>query len=172
MTILDRLSSVRATAGTFLSNFSIPCLWVAVTAGLLVGTPAFIGAWKLKGRLDRGEIQQAKAEKLKSDLALSDITGQLAANAAQAEAEAARRVREANDTIRQRDDAIALQIARIPAMVARQIQPDMLQLRSALNDPRFACLDLPMPNDALRLLSRPGSEGTVPASGGGDSRTP
>ncbi len=62
MTLLDRLSSARATAGTFLSNFSVPCLWIAVAAGLLVGTPAFVGAWKLRGKIDDGQVARAQKE--------------------------------------------------------------------------------------------------------------
>ena len=72
MTIPDKLLSVAGTAKTFLKNFSIPCVWVAVIAA----TPAGVIAWKVKGRLDRGDIEEARADKLKAQLALSDFTGQ------------------------------------------------------------------------------------------------
>lgn len=162
MTLADKALSAVGTARTFWANFSIPCVWIAVIASGVAGTTA----WKIKGRLDKGDIQEAIADKKQAQLDLSKFTATLATNAATAEEAAAKRLKETSDAQAARDKAIQQQIANIPSMVARQLQPDFDVFRSAIHaDPDLeACLLRPMPPGALGVLRRPGGDSSTATS--------
>lgn len=165
MTIPDKLLSVAGTAKTFLKNFSIPCVWVAVIAA----TPAGVIAWKVKGRLDRGDIEEARADKLKAQLALSDFTGQLAANAAAGQEQARKDQEAARDAMDAGQRRIEGLLTSGFAAVRSQAAVDNAKLRGLISAPEYDCLRSPLPDDYLRMLRRPG--GTVP-SGGGEGASP
>ena len=51
-----------ATGLTFLRNFKLPCLYVALAAGIMAGSLAGVSMWKLRGRIDQAAILKAEKE--------------------------------------------------------------------------------------------------------------
>jgi hypothetical protein len=156
MTLADKALSAVGTVRTFWANFSIPCVWIAGVAFLAGGYAGY--------RWMKGDVEEAKRETVEAELALSNFTATLATNAATAEAAAAKRVQDATAVQAERDAAISAQIAAIPSMVARKLQPDFALFRSAIHaDPVLEeCLARPLPPGALGVLRREGGPITAP----------
>ena len=51
-----------ATALTFLRNFKLPCLYVALAAAVVAGGLAGTSMWKLRGKVDQAAILKAEKE--------------------------------------------------------------------------------------------------------------
>ena len=51
-----------ATGLTFLRNFKLPCLYIALAAGIMAGGLAGVGMWKLRGRIDQAAILKAEKD--------------------------------------------------------------------------------------------------------------
>lgn len=134
---------------------------VALAAALAAGGVT----WKLAGLYHGERVQTAQRAQERAEDTLAAYKAEMRTAVAEGEAAGAQRVAEALEADRARRDRITAAVADIPAEVARLIAPDLATLRSTLNDPRFGCLDLPAPADALRVLERPG--GRAGAADGG-----
>lgn len=141
-----------ATALTFLKNFSVPCMWVAVAAGL---AGASGGAWVAK------RFTESRA--VRAESALAAYQAAVATQTAQAVQTATDRQRAIWAELRSRDESVTAAVDSIPARVAAMLAPRFTELRSTIDAPQYDCLREPYPDDGLRLLRRPG--GTVPAAG-------
>lgn len=152
------LAGAAATASTVALNF---WPWL-VAAAVLGAAPASYATFKVTRAFYRGEALEAR-------LQLSKFTETQATQAAMTErnvsdllTQRAAEQKARDDAAAARDAAISARIAALPDQVASHLQPDLLAFRSILSaDPNLACLDLPLPPGALRLLERPG--GPVPA---------
>ena len=151
MGIADRALSIAGTARTFALNFW-PWLLAAFVIGL--GTGAY-PAYRLTRMFYRGEALEAKAN-------LANFRADLATNAASAEVRVGELLKSAEAARRADEETKAAAVAAIPAQVAAILAPKFTALRESLNAPEYACLHVPLPEDSLRLLERPG--GTVPAA--------
>lgn len=88
-----------ATALTFLRNFKLPCLYVALAAGIMAGGLAGASMWKLRGKVDDGRVQRAERQ-------LSDFKTSLA----EARVELAQRDRKIADLVLENRDEQKQQI--------------------------------------------------------------
>lgn len=134
-----------ATALTWLKAFKGPCLILAAVA-FLGGAGA--ATWATRAIM-RGNV--ARAEKQ-----ISDFRAELATQSASIERQAADRQKAAADALRERDAAITASVDGIPAAVAKLVAPQFAKLRESVNEPRFDCLRLPLPEPYLDGLRRPG----------------
>jgi hypothetical protein len=134
-----------ATALTWLKAFKGPCLILAAVA-FLGGAGA--ATWATRAIM-RGNVAEARAQ-------LADFRAELATQSAAIEREAAARQQAAADALRERDQSITAAVDGIPGEVARLIAPQFAKLRESVNEPRFDCLRLPLPDSYLRELRRPG----------------
>ena len=140
-----------ATALTWLKAFKGPCLILAAVA-FLGGAGA--ATWATRAIM-RGNV--ARAEKQ-----LSDFRAELATQSASIERQAADRQKAAADALRERDAAITASVDGIPAAVAKLVAPQFARLRESVNDTRFDCLRLSLPEPYLDGLRRPGGSAAAP----------
>ncbi len=163
MTLADKALSAVGTVRTFWTNFSIPCVWIAGVAVLAGGYAGY--------RWMKGDVEKAKRETVEARLAMSNFTTTLASNAATAQEQAR------TDQEKARADMDAHQ-SRIEGLLAAgfngvraAVAADNAKLRGLINDdPRYACLDLALPADYLRMLRRPGGA-VAPGGDPGTSAT-
>lgn len=133
-----------ATARTWLTNFTGPCLWLAGLAGLAGAGAGGWAAWKIQdGRVARAELRLSE---LKASLA-TESNRVIADNAATERANMA--------AIMASMSAITARIDAIPAALRPELARTTTALRSLTNAPQYDCLRLPYPADALRLLQQP-----------------
>jgi hypothetical protein len=132
-----------ATSLTWLKAFQGPCLILAGIA-FLAGTGA--GGWAAY------KITESRA--LTAENALANFRAELATQSAEIEREAAARQKAAADELRERDQFITASVDAIPAEVARLVAPQFAKLRESVNDTRFDCLRLPLPEPYLDGLRR------------------
>lgn len=137
-----------STAKTFLTNFSVPCLWVALAGGIAgVG----IGAYGMH-KWDAGDLAESK-------LALTEYKAAVATQTAgaikvalddQRAAWAAEKAQQDQITsaLRAGDDMIATQVEGLRRDITKQ-------LRTSLAAPEWACLRAPLPADVSSLFERP-----------------
>lgn len=78
-----------ATALTFLRNFKLPCLYVALAAAVVAGGLAGTSMWKLRGKVDQAAI--LKAEKELADWKASTVQARIDAKEREARIMAAAR---------------------------------------------------------------------------------
>ena len=129
------------------------------------------GAWWLSGLYHAHEVATAQRAQERAENTLAAYKAEMRTAVAEGEAKGAQRVTDALEAQRKRDAATNAAIGSIPAAVAQLIAPELATLRSALNDPRLACLNLPLPDDALRVLERPGGRaGTADGGRGPEGR--
>lgn len=137
-----------STARTFLTNFSVPCLYVALAGGLAgIGIGAYGGL-----RWQAGKVAEAK-------LALSDYKATVATQTAGAIQVALDGQRAAYDAEQAQRGKIETALAAIPDATAVQIEGlrrDLTrQLKTSLAAPEWACLRQPLPADVSSLFQRP-----------------
>lgn len=125
---------------------------VALAAALAGGG----AAWWLAGLYHGERVRNAQRAQERAEATLAAYKSEMHTAVAEGEAAGAKRVAEALDAERERAARISTAVAGIPAEVARLLAPDMEILRSTLDDPRFRCLDMPLPEPALDILRRPG----------------
>ena len=145
------MTELVSTALTWLKAFKGPCLILAAVA-FLGGAGA--ATWATRAIM-RGNV--ARAEKQ-----LSDFRAELATQSASIERQAAERQQAAADALRERDQSITSAVDAIPAEVARLVAPQFARLRESVNDTRFDCLRLSLPEPYLDGLRRPGGSAAAP----------
>ena len=145
------MTELVSTALTWLKAFKGPCLILAAVA-FLGGAGA--ATWATRAIM-RGNV--ARAEKQ-----LSDFRAELATQSASIERQAAERQQAAADALRERDQSITSAVDAIPAEVARLVAPQFARLRESVNDTRFDCLRLSLPEPYLDGLRRPGGSAADP----------
>ena len=133
-------------------NFGPWFAGVAIAA-LLAGAG---GAWWLAGLYHGERVAHAQRAQERAERTLADYRAEMRTAVAEGEAAGAVRVTEALHAERECERRVAAAVGSIPAEVARILAPDLALLRSTLDDPRFGCLDLPLPDAALGVLRRPG----------------
>lgn len=138
-----------ATALSWLGNFKGPCLILAIVSAL---AGAGAATWATRAIM-RGDVAEAR-------LQLAAFRAELATQSASIEREAATRQQAAADALRERDQSITAAVDGIPGEVARLIAPQFARLRESVHDTRYDCLRLPLPDDYLRELRRPGGTAT------------
>jgi hypothetical protein len=137
-----------ATARTFLSNFSVPCLYVALAASLLVAGPTACVTKKL-----------TEGRALKAEKALAQYQGQVATQTATAvqtaldQQNVAWREQQARQNaidaaLRAGDEALVQQMEGLRVDIKKQLQ-------RSLAAPEWACLQRPLPDDVSGLFERP-----------------
>lgn len=134
-----------ANSLTWLQAFKGPCL---ILAGVTFLAGAGSATWATRAIM-RGDVAEAR-------LQLAAFRAELATQSAAIEREAATRQQAAADAMRERDQSITAAVDGIPGEVARLIAPQFARLRESVNDTRFDCLRLPLPDSYLRELRRPG----------------
>ncbi len=139
------MTELVSTALTWLKAFKGPCL---ILAGVAFLGGAGTATWATRAIM-RGNV--ARAEKQ-----ISDFRAELATQSASIERQAADRQKAAADALRERDAAITASVDGIPAAVAKLVAPQFAKLRESVNEPRFDCLRLPLPEPYLDGLRRPG----------------
>lgn len=151
MKLSHRLLSAGSAASTFALNF-----WPWLVGAFLLGASAgAFPAYKIARAFYRGEALDAR-------LQLSKFTEAQATQAADTQRQVRDLVLEREREAAARDGRISAMVAAIPSEVARQLQPELLAFRSAINaNPDLACLNLPLPDSALGVLSRPGGSITT-----------
>lgn len=137
-----------STARTFLTNFSVPCLWVALAGGIAgMGLGAYGGL-----RWQAGKIAE-------SALALTEYKAAVATQTAGAIQVALDGQRAAYEAEQAQRTQIETSLAAIPDATAVQIEGlrrDLTkQLRTSLAAPEWACLRQPLPADVSSLFERP-----------------
>lgn len=150
-----------AEALTLARNFG-PWFGGVALAAFLAGAG---GAWWLSGLYHAHEVATAQRAQERAEATLAAYKAEMRTAVAEGEAAGAKRVADALEADRKRTASTNAAIGAIPAAVAQLIAPELATFRSALNDPRLACLNLPLPDDALRVLERPG--GRAGAADGG-----
>lgn len=140
-----------ATALTWLKAFKGPCLILAAVAFL---GGAGLATWATRAIM-RGDVAEARQQ-------LSDFRAELATQSIKIEQEVAARQKAAADALRARDQAITASVDGIPAAVARLVAPQFAKLRESVNEPRFDCLRLPLPESFLDGVRRPGGSAAAP----------
>lgn len=145
-----------ATAATFFKNFSIPCLWIALGAGLLAGAGGFYAGL----RWSAGDVAKAENKTLTVEKQLSDYTATVALSTATAITAGMAKQTQAADAVRVLRDDIIVAINAGFAPLRSELRATADKFRSYTNDPKYTCLDLPLPDDALRLYERPGGSAT------------
>ena len=137
-----------ATALTFFKNFSGPCLYLALAAGLFAAIPASCVTKKL-----------TEGRAIKAEAALSDYRATVATQTVGAIQVALDGQRAAYAAEQARRDEIEAALAAIPDATAVQIEGlrrDLTkQLRTSLAAPEWACLRQPLPADVSSLFQRP-----------------
>ncbi|MEQ1580893.1 MAG: hypothetical protein ABL964_09900 [Steroidobacteraceae bacterium] len=137
-----------STARTFLTNFSVPCLWVAL-AGAVAGMG--LGAYGMH-RWDAGKVAEAK-------LALTEYRAAVATQTAGAIQVALDGQRAAYAAEQAQRNQIETALAAIPDATAVQIEGlrrDLTkQLKTSLAAPEWSCLRQPLPADVSSLFQRP-----------------
>lgn len=144
------MSGVVATARTFLSNFSIPCLYIALAAGLLtVGPTACVTKKLTEGRA------------LRAEKSLAQYQGVVATQTATAVQSAMDRQKAVWAEEQSRQDAIDTALRAGDAELVKQMEglrSDVKkQLATSLAAPEWACLQRPLPDDFSGLFERPGT---------------
>ena len=145
------MTELVSTALTWLKAFKGPCL---ILAGVAFLGGAGLATWATRAIM-RGDV--ARAEKQ-----LSDFRAELATQSASIERQAAERQQAAADALRERDQSITSAVDAIPAEVARLVAPQFARLRESVNDTRFDCLRLSLPEPYLDGLRRPGGSAAAP----------
>ena len=140
-----------STALTWLKAFKGPCLILAAVA-FLGGAGA--ATWATRAIM-RGDVAEARQQ-------LADFRAELATQSASIERQAAERQQAAADALRERDQSITSAVDAIPAEVARLVAPQFARLRESVNDTRFDCLRLSLPEPYLDGLRRPGGSAAAP----------
>ena len=140
-----------STALTWLKAFKGPCL---ILAGVAFLGGAGAATWATRAIM-RGDVAEARQQ-------LSDFRAELATQSIKIEQEAAARQKAAADALRARDQAITASVDGIPAAVARLVAPQFAKLRESVNEPRFDCLRLPLPESFLDGVRRPGGSAAAP----------
>jgi len=140
-----------ANSLTWLKAFQGPCL---ILAGIAFLAGAGSATWATRAIM-QGNVARA-------ELRLSDFRAELATQSAAIERDAAERQQAAADALRARDQSITAAVDGIPGEVARLIAPQFARLRESVNDTRFDCLRLPLPDSYLRELRRPGGSAANP----------
>lgn len=139
-----------ATARTFLSNFSLPCLYVALAASLLVAGPTACVTKKL-----------TEGRSLKAERALADYRAQVATQASEAVQTALDRQNAVWAEERSRQDAIDATLRAGDQALVKQMEglrhDIKKQLQSSLAAPEWACLSRPLPDDVSGLFDRSGA---------------
>lgn len=143
-----------ATARTFLSNFSVPCLYVALAAGLLVIGPTACVTKKLSdGRALRAEKE------------LANFRAEVAGQTATVVRSALEQQQAAWDDEQTRQKAIETALREGDAALANKMEVfrnDITkQLRTSLSAPEWACLRQPLPPDVSGLYQRKGGYATL-----------
>lgn len=152
-----------AEALTLAKNFAPWFGGVALAAALAAGGVT----WKLADLYHGERVLTAQRAQERAEATLAAYKAEMRTAVAEGEAAGAKRVADALAAERERNARISAAVAGIPAEVARLLAPDLATLRSTLHDPRFGCLDLPLPADALRVLERPGGRAGAADGGGG-----
>ncbi len=142
---------ILGTALTWLRAFKGPCL---ILAGVAFLGGAGAATWATRAIM-RGDVAEARQQ-------LSDFRAELATQSTKIEQEAAARQKAAADALRERDAAITASVDGIPAAVAKLVAPQFAKLRESVNEPRFDCLRLPLPEPYLDGLRRPGGSAADP----------
>lgn len=140
-----------ATALTWLKAFKGPCL---ILAGMAFLAGAGAATWATRAIM-RGDVAEARQQ-------LADFRAELATQSAAIEREAAARQQAAADALRERDQSITAAVDGIPGEVARLIAPQFAKLRESVNEPRFDCLRISLPESYLDGLRRPGGSAAAP----------
>ena len=140
-----------ANSLTWLKAFKGPCL---ILAGVAFLGGAGAATWATRAIM-RGDVAEARQQ-------LSDFRAELATQSTKIEQEAAARQKAAADALRERDAAITASVDGIPAAVAKLVAPQFAKLRESVNEPRFDCLRLPLPEPYLDGLRRPGGSAADP----------
>lgn len=140
-----------ANALTWLRAFKGPCLILAAGAAL---AGAGTGIWITRAVM-AGSVARAEAR-------LADFRAELATQSASIEKAASERQAAAAEALRARDQAITASVDGIPAAVARLVAPQFAKLRESVNEPRFDCLRLPLPESFLDGVRRPGGSAAAP----------
>lgn len=152
---------VAATALTFLKNFKVPCICVALAAALTASAVS-VG---LTRAVMRGSVEAAERRTVEARKEFSDFKAAQATQAADAYKEGYALAAARADEVKALGDTI---VARIDTGVAR-IQAAVVgrsdQFRSATNAPDYACLDLPLLDGALRVYERAGGSAVAPGDG-------
>lgn len=139
-----------ATAATFLKNFSVPCLYVAIAAAVMGGGLSSCVTKKLtEGRALKAETELANYR--------ADVAEQTSAavNTALTQEREARKqlddkLKRITDGLRAGDAAIVTHMEGLRRDLTRQLQ-------TSLAAPEWACLQRPLPDDTLGLFDRPGT---------------
>ena len=140
-----------ATALSWLGNFKGPCLILAIVSAL---AGAGAATWATRAIM-RGDVAEARQQ-------LAAFRAELATQSAAIERQAAERQQAAADALRERDQSITSTVDAIPAEVARLVAPQFARLRESVNDTRFDCLRLSLPEPYLDGLRRPGGSAAAP----------
>ena len=134
-----------ATGLTFLKNFKLPCLYVALAASVVAGFASYrITRAVMDGRVARAEsdLQTYRAEVLRETLSNTAVVAGMQKASADATAVAIQKAVESlSGKIALANDKAAIQ----------QVLTAIEELR---NDPTFTCRGLPLPDryiDSLRL---------------------
>lgn len=141
------MSGVVATARTFLSNFSIPCLYVALAASLLVVGPTACVTKKL-----------TEGRALRAEKSLAQYQGQVASQTATAVQSALDKQNAAWKEQQDRQNAIDTALRDGDAAIVHQMEglrSDIKkQLQTSLSAPEWSCLQRPLPDDVSGLFER------------------
>lgn len=139
-----------ATARTFLSNFSIPCLWVALGVSLLVAGPTACVTKKL-----------TEGRALKAEKTLAQYQSQVATQTATAVTSALDKQNAAWKEQQDRQNAIDAALRAGDAAIVHQMEglrSDIKkQLQTSLAAPEWSCLQRPLPDDVSGLFYRSGA---------------
>ncbi len=149
-----------ATAATFLKNFSIPCLWVAMGAGLLAGGTGF---WAGK-RWAAGDVAEARNDTLRVEKALSDYRTTVATATSSALTIGFARQTEATAAVSALRDEIVTSLAKGHAELLKAVKTRSDTFRSATDETKYECLSVALPDSALRVYERPGGSSTPAAT--------
>ncbi|GMU68681.1 MAG: hypothetical protein AMXMBFR37_10130 [Steroidobacteraceae bacterium] len=96
----------------------------------------------------RGEVAEARQQ-------LVEFKAELARQSAAIESAAAARQAQAAADLRERDQSITASVDAIPAAVAKLVAPQFAKLRESVNDTRYDCLRIGLPEPYLDGLRRP-----------------
>lgn len=144
------------TARTFLSNFKLPCLYVALFAGVIAAG----GSWYARGKWDAGEIAKAQNETLQWKATLSDYKASVATATSSALTIGFARQTDAADAVRALRDDITTSLAKGHAELLKAVKTRSDTFRSATDDAKYRCLDIALPDSALRVYERAGGSAT------------
>jgi hypothetical protein len=149
-----------ATALTFLKNFKVPCLYVALAAALCT---AGATTWATRAIM-LGQVEAAKRETVEARKEFSDFKAAQASQAADAYREGYALAAGQVEAVRALGDAIVAKIDSGVASIKAAVADRSDQFRSATNASDYACLDLALPGVALRLYERPGGSALTPGN--------